>query len=231
MQPVPGSAPLPRLESVNGRPCSRGTAARAIGRARPSRRWPWVPFPHLRGGTLDVEVAEATAGCAFTRSSSQSHGFPGRPTAAASPRRSGRRPLAAGGLARRPADTTIGCAASVRPGMEAPRRGLGAAEAAAIGGTRGGHTERGERPQAREPSVLTLSHGPWTREGDLDSSAHRVSLSPEFVPCSNLCRASCSAFRLRYRHPEKNKQTNESRSRTQEGDAAITSPWPRLQCD
>lgn len=173
MQPVPGSAPLPRLESVNGRPCSRRTAARAIGRARPSPRWSWVLFPHLRGGTLDVEVAEATAGCAFTRSSSQSHGFPGRPTAAASPRRSGRRPLAAGGLACRPADATIGCAASVRPGMEAPRRGLGAAEAAAIGGTRGGHTERGERPQAREPSVLALSHGPWTREGDLDSSAHR----------------------------------------------------------
>ncbi|XP_021065157.1 uncharacterized protein LOC110329703 [Mus pahari] len=98
------------------------------------------------------------------RELSQSRSFPGRPTAAASPRRSGRRPLAAGGLARRPANATIGCAASATPGMEAPRRGLGAAEAAAIGGTRSGHTEGGERPQALEPSIIAPSHAAWAPE-------------------------------------------------------------------
>lgn len=102
--------------------------------------------------------------CVHRLELSQSRSFPGRPTAAASPRRSGRRPLAAGGLARRPANATIGYAASVSRGMEAPRLGLWAAEAAAIGGTRGGHTEGGERPQALEPSIIALSHAAWAPE-------------------------------------------------------------------
>lgn len=166
VQPVRGSAPLPRLKSVNGRACSRSYAAHA-------RDWksatlpatPARPLPSPAGRHPGAEGRGVRRRQRDVRSPaqelSQSRSFPGRPTAAASPRRSGRRPLAAGGLARRPANATIGCVASVSPGLEAPRRGLGAAEAAAIGGTLGGHTEGGERPQALEPSIIALSHTAW----------------------------------------------------------------------
>lgn len=79
VQPVPGSAPLPRLESVNGRACSRsdgGARARLEERdpprdARASPSLTCGAAPRTRGARR-ARRGEATAGCAFTGSSSHS---------------------------------------------------------------------------------------------------------------------------------------------------------------
>lgn len=182
VQPVPGSAPLPRLKSVNGRACSRsdgGARARdcesATLPAAPARPLPSPAGRHPgRGGRGVRRRQRDVRSPALALSLAASQGDPPQLPAPDAP---------GGALWRRealraaPQMPPIGCAASVRPGMEAPRRGLGAAEATAIGGTRGGHTEGVDRPPARVPSVIAFSHAAWAPElgleGNLDSSEHQ----------------------------------------------------------
>lgn len=77
VQPVPGSAPLPRLESVNGRACSRSDGGARLEErdpprdARASSSLTCGAAPETRGARR-ARRAEATAGCASTGSSSHS---------------------------------------------------------------------------------------------------------------------------------------------------------------